>query len=365
MDLIDLCVKSNRFPFMCQLCREAIDGGLNQRFESFQEERRFGQASHRRCSGETPRRCSVPRLSIIIPHQNNDAALENTILSVLENRPEDCEIIVVHDGSYSDPYRLEDELLLIQEPDERPAAQINAGLMVSRSPIVCVLSNGVSVQSENWADAACEQMMRSDDIASLTVPTQPVGSDSRVMGICHQSTRNARSLLLNRMLLIGSGEHPPLGSVAGPTASCGFFRRRVLLALDGWNERVDWSNADIELAFLMDRLGLRCELLPGRATLASTQKADVPGTASVRELAGLAVAYGLCEPGLLTAISDLLQGLRSGHLARSFAWAVGVMNPERTAQVPQRLKSAEQGLARLRQPNEPQLFVGIGSRRAA
>ena len=52
---------------------------------------------------------SVPRLSIIIPHRN-DQLLEETILSVLENRPRDCEIIVAHDGSYCDPYQLVDEV---------------------------------------------------------------------------------------------------------------------------------------------------------------------------------------------------------------------------------------------------------------
>ncbi len=58
------------------------------------------------CSGppspQTPQanlaeeRCR-PRISIIIAHQH-DQRLEDTLLSVLECRPKDCEIIVAHDG---------------------------------------------------------------------------------------------------------------------------------------------------------------------------------------------------------------------------------------------------------------------------
>ena len=71
----------------------------------------------------------MPRLSIIIPHRNNDQRLEETILSVLENRPRDCEVIVVHDGSYRDPYDLGDEVVYVQEePNSSAVELLNAGL---------------------------------------------------------------------------------------------------------------------------------------------------------------------------------------------------------------------------------------------
>ncbi len=44
-----------------------------------------------------------PRLSIIVPYCRDEAAFETTLVSVLENRPNQCEVLVPHDGSYQDP----------------------------------------------------------------------------------------------------------------------------------------------------------------------------------------------------------------------------------------------------------------------
>ncbi len=41
----------------------------------------------------------TPRLSIIVPIGRDLAAFERTLISVLENQPTDCEVLVPHDGS--------------------------------------------------------------------------------------------------------------------------------------------------------------------------------------------------------------------------------------------------------------------------
>ena len=80
----------------------------------------------------------MPRLSIIVPHRHDDQRLEATILSLLENRPRDCEVIVAHDGSYLDPYQLSDEVIYVQEEQGASVVELlNAGLMAACSPIVC------------------------------------------------------------------------------------------------------------------------------------------------------------------------------------------------------------------------------------
>ena len=89
----------------------------------------------------------MPRLSTIIPHRGNSLALENTILSVLENQSDDCEVILVHDGSYSDPYNLSDELLIIEEQTDNPITLLNVGLMAACSPTICVLTPGATLQN--------------------------------------------------------------------------------------------------------------------------------------------------------------------------------------------------------------------------
>ena len=79
----------------------------------------------------------MPRLSIIVPHRHQDSRLEATLLSLLENRPDDSEIIVVHDGSYGDPYKLVDEVIFIEEERSSNTLKLlNAGVMAACSPAI-------------------------------------------------------------------------------------------------------------------------------------------------------------------------------------------------------------------------------------
>ena len=51
----------------------------------------------------------MSRLSIVIPVLGSLDGLEDTLVSVLENRPADCQIVVVLNQPYDDPYDLKDE----------------------------------------------------------------------------------------------------------------------------------------------------------------------------------------------------------------------------------------------------------------
>ena len=50
------------------------------------------------------------KLAILIPIKKNLADFETTLASILRWRPEHCQVIVTHDGSYQDPYDLSDEV---------------------------------------------------------------------------------------------------------------------------------------------------------------------------------------------------------------------------------------------------------------
>ena len=56
----------------------------------------------------------MPRLSCVIPAVGTTQDLETTLVSVLEKRPDDCEIIVVLNESYADPYGLKDEVRFVE-----------------------------------------------------------------------------------------------------------------------------------------------------------------------------------------------------------------------------------------------------------
>ena len=95
----------------------------------------------------------MPRLSIVIPVLGDPQQLDDTLLSVLENRPANCEILVVHNQPYRDPYNLSDEVRFVEAPRGAGAVEcLNRGLAASRSPVVFVLSCGVEV-CPGWADA--------------------------------------------------------------------------------------------------------------------------------------------------------------------------------------------------------------------
>ena len=108
----------------------------------------------------------MPRLSIIIPLLGDPAQLDDTLVSVLENRPANCEILVVHNEPYDDPYGLAGEVrFLAAAPGAALAECLNLGLRASRAAVVHVLSCGVEV-SPGWAEAAIRHF-RDAEVAAV------------------------------------------------------------------------------------------------------------------------------------------------------------------------------------------------------
>ena len=70
----------------------------------------------------------VPKLSILIA-AHDEALLESSLVSVLQNRPPDCEIIVVNDEGYHDPYALAGEVRFVRTPaDTSELDRLNRGV---------------------------------------------------------------------------------------------------------------------------------------------------------------------------------------------------------------------------------------------
>ena len=95
-----------------------------------------------------------PRLSIVIPAPGDEATLEETLVSVLENRPEDSEIVLGF--GYHDPWSVGEEVRFIQAPiGSNRVACINLGLAASTGRIVHVLAAGWRA-TPFWTDVAVE-----------------------------------------------------------------------------------------------------------------------------------------------------------------------------------------------------------------
>ena len=106
----------------------------------------------------------MPELSIIIPvadeSQATEQSFEDLLVSVLENRPDDCEIIVVRDERYGDPYALGDEVTFVEARREAGLVErFTVGIGASRAELVHLLSGATRVTTD-WTTAALSHFRR-------------------------------------------------------------------------------------------------------------------------------------------------------------------------------------------------------------
>lgn len=282
----------------------------------------------------------MPRLSIIVPHRQNDARLEMTLLSVLENRPEECEIIVVHNGSYTNPYDLQDEVIFVEEERQAGSLQLlNAGVMAACSPAVCVLLDG-AVVTPGWSDSPLETLLSSES-AAVAVGVDYPKAKRTACGVA--------ASLASRLSAVQAGRLDaarPQDECIGPVLACGFYRRKVLLSVGGWNEELDESIADVELALTCAALGLHCQVdsVVRVASNCGNSPRKLSRTAT-SQLASLLAAHGAVATGWLPALQSLFSGCLRGSLVGATAWSAGLRDASTIRRTQLRLNHAKQQIA--------------------
>lgn len=194
----------------------------------------------------------MTRLSIIIPAGGDVSLLEDTLVSVLANRPPQCEIIVPHGGNYDDPYALQDEVQFLELPPRSSTAdQIAAALDATTAPFVHLLAAGCEVD-EDWCSPALECL--SDPNVASVAPL--VFSDEqleilRCVGVAQGIS--GRRVEKGRGLSSTSHRLARL-RVIGPTRLAAFYRRDALDCIGGWPAAVG-ALADIDVALSLRSLG--------------------------------------------------------------------------------------------------------------
>ncbi len=197
----------------------------------------------------------MTRLSIVIPVLGNVAELERTLVSVLANRPDDCEVLAILNTDYDDPYNLAEEVrFLAARPRSRYIECANVGIARSEAPIVHILSAGMEVQ-EGWADAALESF---DNPQVAAVAPLILSSDDShrplSAGVMYRSggTRVTRSLRTAEKLLGPDQQH----TLFGPSSSAAFYRVGALDAVGGGLPNTLGNDlADIQLAMELHATG--------------------------------------------------------------------------------------------------------------
>ncbi len=208
-------------------------------------------------------RFAVPRLSIIITALGNVELLEQGLVSVLQFRPADCEMIVMLDQAYDDPYNLRDEGVRYCElaAGSSRLDALNRGLALAQGEILHTLDCGAEV-AENWADLAVQAF---DDptvgcVAPLIVDQACQGERVRSTGM--KLSVGGKVITLergrSRAKLDAARQHP-----AGPSLLAAFYRATALESLRGaFDPYVGAERADIDLGLRLQAAGFKCAFVP-------------------------------------------------------------------------------------------------------
>lgn len=177
---------------------------------------------------------TTPRLSIVLPVGAKDAehrsAFENTLLSVLENRCQGTEIVVVHDGSYEDPFEIGDEVRFAVADSDNLIDSIAAGCDASWGRYVHILADGFQA-NQGWCEAALETFAESNVAAVAPMMIDRDNGEDIASG-----WRDTKSRLMDPCVATGDGQanHPSgvnLLANGGVYLEASFWRREVLRSL--------------------------------------------------------------------------------------------------------------------------------------
>lgn len=295
----------------------------------------------------------MPRLSIIIAH-HDDQRLEATLLSVLENRPHDCEIIVAHDGSYCDPYQLSSELVFVEtNRGSDTVSKLNEGLFAACAPVVHALVDGVTVH-EGWCDAPL-QLLRQPGVASVS-PSIHVCEQTQLAFDGIATTTSGHRKLLKHQDLVHGRDSTEI-EILGPTLNAGFFLRRALLGIGGWCEAVPCAVADFELALQLDHAGYSSHVAEASQVFAPDALVRPAGSVeTTHALASISVAFGMQPTGFGRVASGIVSRivgslLRPSQWGQAIAWSKGVCDKSLVGQIADRIAASENLTSRATAPS--------------
>ena len=199
------------------------------------------------------------RLSIIVPYLDEDQPFEDTLVSVLQNRPAACEVVVCHRGSYTDPYDLSDEVRFIATGREATWLQlVNTGLQQAGGHILHLLQPGMVVR-DGWTDAALAHFQ--DPCVAAVSPLVLADADpERVLSAGLRFTRGGRRIVHGAGVPRQQAARLVRQPILAPTWHAGFFRQSPLAALGGFCTQVGAEWADVDVGLALKSLGFRCEL---------------------------------------------------------------------------------------------------------
>ncbi|HEY2759921.1 MAG TPA: glycosyltransferase [Pirellulales bacterium] len=216
---------------------------------------------------------TVPHVACIIPVVGSTEGLEATLLSVLERRPADCEIIVVANVAYDDPYGLQGEIQILNAPSATGLVEcINLGIQAAQSPIVHILATGFQA-SDGWLDRITEYF---DDplVAAVAPAIYDIATPHGLMatGVAYRSD-SGRTLCRSAADASNSAQTP-----IGPLLQAAFYRKSVVDSLGGISAAVGDELADIDLVLTLRHAGWKICEAPDSRVLATSLAVAPPAS---------------------------------------------------------------------------------------
>lgn len=198
----------------------------------------------------------MPRLSIVIPAYRGNDSLESGLVSVLENRPDDCEVLVVNACGYSDPYALADEVRFVPASSGDQVAAVNAAVSEARGDILHILDAGTLVES-GWTDAAVAAMAERQ--VGCVAPLILSGNNSiDSAGLEY----HASGAVIRRAHGEGLAKAPAAGLVSGAPWGAAFYRRQALLGVGMFDPSMGVAAAGIEVGLRLQIAGWQTRFAP-------------------------------------------------------------------------------------------------------
>ncbi len=219
----------------------------------------------------------MSRLAIVISAVGSTESLEGTLVSVLENRPRDCEVIVALQHAYADPYELKDEVRFIAPQRSEPiVGAINRALATTRAPFVHLLAAGCQV-TEGWADAALAGF-GDRRVAAISPLVWDAADEKRLLAAGVGYRRRGERYLVGSGLETLSADTRQL--VIGPAAFAAFYRKAALDFVGGFSSALGLKQADADLALMLKQAGFKATTEPRCEIRAITQVDHAAGALS-------------------------------------------------------------------------------------
>ena len=293
-----------------------------------------------------------PRFSIIIPVVGQPSALDETLASILRDLGEDSEVVLVHDGTFEDPYNIADELTVIDAQTKRLAGQISIAVEKSAGQIIAIVRPGVELP-EKWNDVVAAAF-EDPKVASAAPILVSQSNSQSIVTAGVQTNYHYRRLLTGAKKKLAQrvfGRLQPLG----PSAWAAFYRRSTLTMIGDLDQKIEDQYFDLDLALTLKQMGYSCESLPAvvcqidRSARVERESQRPHGVSAQRSIARHASGESTFSRGLTSFVSELISAILKpgafqqavGRLQGSRFKATDAAFATRMAEIVKRKKAAE------------------------